>query len=351
MGIKNIFPEEKIQSFKQLIKRSDKIVVTCHIRPDGDAIGSCLGWYFLLRALEKDVTVVVPDRPPTSLAFLPGSKDIVINTLHTAYCQRLLEEADLVLMCDFNSPSRQGDLGKNVIESPAKHVLIDHHKRPDVKCDLMFSEPEMSSTCELSFRLMAALGLYKIINLECATALLTGLITDTQNFTVNCDNPETYEIMIKLLEKGVDKKLIIDEAVKSTSYQALKLKSFAISDRLEIYEKHRCSLITLSSSDLARYNYQKGDTEGLVNIPLNIRGMVYSVFMREDEDCIKVSMRSRLNFPVDRICLELFNGGGHQMAAGGEFYGPLEECRKILIDHLNEYDKYLSPNLEKLELK
>lgn len=351
MGIRNIFPEEKIQNLRRLLDGSHRIVATCHVRPDGDAIGSCLGWYHLLKALGKDITVVVPDRPPRTLLFLPGVDEMVINTLHQAYCKRLLEEADLVLMCDFNSSNRQGDLGEIVAQSRAKHVLIDHHKRPDVKCDLMFSEPEMSSTCELTFRLIAALGLYQHINLNCATSLLTGLITDTQNFTVNCDNPETYEILMKLLEKGVDKKEIIDKAVKSTSYQALKLKSFAICERLEIFEHHRCCLITLSAADLKRFNYQKGDTEGLVNVPLEIPGVAYSVFMREDDDCIKVSMRSRLDFPVDKICLEHFNGGGHLMAAGGEFYGSLDECKKVLLNHMDDYDSYLSPKLEKLNLK
>lgn len=342
MGLKSIFPEEKIHELQMLLEESQHIVATCHMRPDGDAIGSVLGWYHLLRDMGKNITVVVPDRAPRSLMFLPGSSDIAVNTQHQAYCKRLLEEADLLLMCDFNSPDRQGDLAALVEKSRAKRVLIDHHKLPDLKCDLIFSEPEMSSTCELSFRIMAAMGLYRQMSLSCSTALLTGMITDTQNFSVNCDNPETYEIMMRLLEKGVNKQEIIEEAVKSTTYEALRLKCFAISERLEIFEQHHCSVISLSAEDLKRFDYQKGDTEGLVDMPKNIQGIIYSVFLREDADAIKVSMRSKRNFPVDKICRDLFNGGGHTMAAGAEFYGSLKECRKILIEHLHDYDKYLS---------
>lgn len=201
------------------------------------------------------------------------------------------------------------------------------------------------------FRLIAACGLYPELNRDAATSVLTGLITDTQNFTVNCDNPEIYEIMMRPLEKGADKKRIIDEAVKSTSYDALMLNSFALLERTIVFSQSRCALIYLSKEDLQKFNYQKGDTEGLVNMPLNIRGVVYSVFMREDSDCIKVSTRSKYDFPVCDICRDLYNGGGHLMAAGGEFYGSLQECKDLFISHMNDYDSHLPEKLEKLEIK
>lgn len=351
MGIKNIFPKDKIKELDRLLQSCDRIAVTCHMRPDGDAIGSSLGWYHLLKSMGKEVTVILPDRAPRSLEFLPGFHDIAIYTQHEDFVRRVLSEIDLLLMCDFNKPSRQGNLEQAVQECPAPKVLIDHHKDPDKMAGLMFSYPAMSSACELSFRLMAALGLYDRMNLDCATALLTGLITDTQNFSVNCDDPETYVVMMRLMEKNVDKTRIIREAVKSTSLNALKLNSFAITNRMEIFPEHRCALITLSADDLRKFSYEKGDTEGLVNEPLRIRGIAYSVFMREDSDCIKVSTRSIMNFPVDKICSDLFNGGGHQMAAGGEFIGSLQNCRQILLDHMQEYDQFLPKGLAKLEIK
>lgn len=351
MGLKTIFPIEKVRKFESLLDESERIVLTCHMRPDGDAIGSSLGLYHLLKGMGKDAMVVLPDRIPESLSFLPGTQEMAVFTLHEEYSRRLLAEADLLIMLDFNTMTRQGRLGPVAAASPARKVLIDHHRFPDLGCELEFSYPEMSSTCELAFRLIAAAGLYENLDLPAATCLLTGLITDTQNFTVNVNSPEVYEIMMHLLEKGADKEQIIYEAVKSTSYNALRLNSFAISERLEILPAHRSALICLDKKDLKEFGYNKGDTEGLVNEPLRIRGIVSSIFLREDDDCIKVSMRSRLGYPVGKICREVFDGGGHDMAAGAEFEGSLEDCRQLIIDHLGDYDQYLPKKLDKLELK
>lgn len=348
--MKNLFKNESIRHFKSLVEKHDRIVLTCHMRPDGDAIGSTLGLCHLLRSMGKEANVVVPDRVPRSLMFLPGVKDIAVNTQYDPYCARLVNEAGLIIMCDFNTASRQGDLAPLITEAGCDKVLIDHHRGPDIDCGVMFSYPEMSSTCELAFRLIAACGWYGYVDARSATCLLTGLITDTQNFTVNCNSPEVYEIMMHLVEKEADKKRIIDEAVKATSYDALRLNSFALLERLTIFEKSRCALVVLSKEDLDRFNYLKGDTEGLVNQPLNIRGIVYCVFMREDPDCIKVSTRSKFDFPVCDICSDLFNGGGHLMAAGGEFYGTLEECRSVFIENMSKYDRHLPQRLDKLDL-
>lgn len=349
--MKNIFNSEDVGKFSAMIENHDRIVLTCHMRPDGDAVGSTLGLYHLLKGLGKDVSVVVPDRVPRSLQFLPGVKEIAVFTQYDPYCTRLIQDAQLIIMCDFNTMSRQGDLADTIQSADCLKILIDHHRDPDIECNIRFSYPEMSSTCELAFRLIAAAGLYSYVNLDCATCILAGIITDTRNFTVNCNNPEIYEIMIRLLEKGVDKKRIIDETLESTSYEALRLKSFALLERLEIFEQSRCALIVLSKQDLDRFSYQKGDTEGLVNMPLNIRGMVYSIFMREDADCVKVSARSKFDFPVCDICRDLFNGGGHLMAAGGEFYGSVDECVTLFKERIHAYDKSLPHKLEKLDME
>ncbi|MDE7180048.1 MAG: bifunctional oligoribonuclease/PAP phosphatase NrnA [Muribaculaceae bacterium] len=348
--MKNIFNSEKVQELKHLLNKHERIVLTCHMRPDGDAVGSVLGLWHVLRAMGKDAHVVVPDRVPRSLHFLPGMKEIAVNTQYDPYCTRLVNEAGLIIMCDFNTPSRQGDLAPLIQGASCDKVLIDHHRGPDIKANVVFSFPEMSSTCELVFRLIAACGYYGYVDKAAATCILTGLITDTQNFSVNCNNPEVYEIQMRLLEKEADKKQIVDEAIKATSYDALRLNSFALLERLEIFEKHRSAVITLSKDDLKKFNYQKGDTEGLVNMPLGIRGIVSSIFLREDNDCIKVSARSKFDFPVCDICSDLYGGGGHLMAAGGEFNGSLEECRELLISHFKDYDRFLPKNIEKLEI-
>lgn len=347
--MRKIFNPEDIEKFKSLIKASRRIVLTCHVHPDGDAIGSTLGWWHLLKKLGKEAAVVVPDLLPKSLRFLPGAGEIAVYTRHDPYCTRLVEESDLIICCDFNTASRQDHLAPLIQEAKAEKVLVDHHEGPDMECALMFSFPKMSSTCELVFRLIAALGLFGEVDKECATCILCGIITDTHNFTVNCPDPEIYEVLIRLLEKGADKNRIIEECVKACSYDSLRLKSFALSERMEIFPRHRAVIVTLSKEDLDRFNYEKGDSEGLVNMPLNIRGIVYSIFLREDADQIKISARSRYDFPVSKICSDLFGGGGHIQAAGGEYKGSLDECRKMIVDAMPEYDKFIPSRIERID--
>lgn len=331
----------KAKELLGFIKESERIVLTCHVRPDGDAIGSTLGLWHLLRVLGKQPTVVVPDKPPMNLSFLPGFKEIAVYTSHKEFCEKTVGEANLIICCDFNTPSRQDALAPLIQSASCRKVLIDHHTEPDNFTDLMFSYPKMSSTCELVFRIIAAMGLYDKVDKECATCLLAGIITDTRNFTVNINYPDIYDILMRLLEKDVDKDRIVKEALNTRSLNSLRLEAYAISQKMEIFPEHKCALITLDQEELKRYSYEKGDTEGLVNRPLEVRGMIYSIFLREDPDCIKISARSCEDFPVSEICKNLFGGGGHIQAAGAEFNGNLEECKKILVDNLSEYDKYL----------
>lgn len=335
--------------FRKMIEESESIVLTCHVRPDGDAIGSTLGMMHLLHSLGKRAVVVVPDMPPRTLNFLPGIRSITVYTKHEDYSRRLMEEADLIICCDFNKPSRQDHLGPVTQAAAAKKVLVDHHQFPDDFCDLSFSYPDMSSTCELMFRIICAMGFYPQLDLNSAICLTTGLITDTRNLSVNCKNPDIYEVLMKLLEKGVDKTRIVKEALMTQSLSSLRLQSYAISEKMELFRDLHGAVTTLDMEELKRFGYERGDTEGLVNMPLNVRGIVFSFFLREDEDCVKVSARSIENFPVSKICEDLFGGGGHLMAAGAEFRGSLEECRRILVEALPAYRQYLPTRLEKIE--
>ncbi|MCH5234036.1 MAG: bifunctional oligoribonuclease/PAP phosphatase NrnA [Muribaculaceae bacterium] len=336
-----LIDHNKAKDFLQLLKDNERIVLTCHVRPDGDAIGSTLGLWHLLRTMGKEATVIVPDKAPVSLSFLPGFKEIGVYTSHKDFCEKTVDEAQLIICCDFNVPCRQDSLAPVIQGSHCKKVLIDHHTEPGNFTDLIFSYPKMSSTCELVFRIIAAMGLYDKVDKDCATCLLTGIITDTRNFTVNINNPDIYDILMRLLEKDVDKDRIVKEALNTRSLNSLRLEAYALSQKMEIFPEHKCALITLDQEDLKKYSYERGDTEGLVNRPLEIRGMIYSIFMREDPDCVKISARSCQDFPVSEICKTLYGGGGHIQAAGGEFHGSLEDCKKKFLDHIKDFDKYL----------
>lgn len=338
-----IFDTQALKAFKRLIYSAQEIILTCHVRPDGDAMGSTLGLYHMLKAMGKHPTVVTPDQCPKSLSFLPGMKEVVAATKYPDFAREKVNSADLIICCDFNTPSRQDAFAPVLAEAKCPKILIDHHEGPDNFTDVMFSFPKMSSASELVFRLLAAIGLYSEMPLDAATCICTGLITDTRNFSVNCDNPETYEILMRLLEKGVDKPRIVREALECRSYDSLRLQSYALYRKLEIFPRHHAAVITLSLDEQEEFNYERGDSEGLVNVPLQVRGVVYSFFLREEKDMVKVSARSINGFPVNEICSRFFSGGGHIMAAGGEFRegdpaDRLERCRQILIDAMPEYD-------------
>ncbi|MCM1377677.1 MAG: DHH family phosphoesterase [Clostridium sp.] len=347
--MKKFIDNADAEAFIRLIDNASRIVLTCHVRPDGDAVGSSLGLALLLNGLGKSVNVVVPDRPPKNLSFLKGFKDIVVFTQYDPYCSRLVSEADLIICCDFNKPSRQDLLAPIIQGATCPKVLIDHHLDPDDFADLTFSFPDMSSTCELAVRIVAACGMFSYVDKEIASAFLTGMVTDTRNFSVNCKNPDIYEILERLMERGADKELIVKLAMMTRSLASLKLHAYALNQKLEIFDRHHGAVITIDKNELDRFHYERGDTEGLVNAPLEVKGMAYSFFLREDADCIKVSARSCFGFPVNKMCEDLFNGGGHLQASGGEFKGSLENCRRILVEAMPKYDRYLPPNIDKIE--
>lgn len=347
--MKQMLIEADIRRFLDYIDRSKKIVLTCHVRPDGDALGSTLGLAHLFEAIGKEAKVIVPDQPPKTLSMMPGFKNIVVYTKYDPYCSRITAEADLIVCCDFNKPSRQDQMAHLIQDASCTKVLIDHHQDPDYFCDLTFSYPDMSSTCELVFRIIAAMGLYNDINKACADCILTGIITDTRNFTVNVKHPDIYDILMRLIEKGADKERIVKEALMTRSLASVKIQAYAIAECMEILEDHRAAIITLDKESLKRFHYEKGDTEGLVNIPLEVRGMVSSFFLREDSDYIRVSARSVGAFPVSKVCEDLFGGGGHLQASGGEYIGSLADCKRILIDSLPDYDNYLPEKKEPIK--
>lgn len=339
--IQKVLDSHTVRQFYALLECSARIVITCHVRPDGDAMGSSLGLWHLLHSLGKDAKVVTPDTPPRQLSFMPGIREVVPYTRYEEYASRLMREADLIVCCDFNGSARLDALGPLLEASKARKVMIDHHLAPSDFADIRFSNPEMSSASELMFRIVAAMGLYTAVNTDCATCLSTGIITDTKNMSVNCSNPELYLIMLELAKKGVDAAMIVKKALHTKRYEGIKLHAYALANNYRFYHKHGAALVWLTRKDLERFDYEKGDTEGLVDQAGEAAGVIYTIFLREDNDCIKVSTRSVGNFPVNKICEQYFNGGGHLQAAGGKYFGTMDECLKLCEKIMDEFYRYL----------
>lgn len=331
-----------LSALKSLVDNAKRIVLTCHVAPDGDALGSTLAFCQVLKAMGKNAIVVSPDRPPRSLAFLPGVNTLIAASCNTYQARGLIRNADLIICLDFNALKRLDMLSGPITEAKAKKVLIDHHLDPEDFASVTFSFPSMAATCQLLFHILDAEGWLQYLDRDGASCLYTGMMTDTGNFSYNSSNPDLYLIIASLLEKGIDKDDLYTQACNTFSESCLRLNGYALCEKMQVFEEHKAALIVLTREDLERFGYIKGDTEGLVNKPLAIPGVKYSVFIREDESLIKISMRSKGSFPVNKLCEQYFNGGGHKNAAGGEMTLPLGDVVDIFLDSLNDNDKYLN---------
>lgn len=324
--ITNIISERKLDIISDFIARYGKIAITCHVSPDGDAMGSTLGLCHFLKGLGKQATVVIPDMPPRNLIFLPGMRDVIIYTQTAEKAEAVLKDAELIFALDFNALNRIDKLSAPFQEATAKKVLIDHHLGPENFCDVIVSHPKISSTSELIFRLIYQMGALDKMSLSSAEAIYTGMMTDTGNFTYNSNDPEIYYIVAELVKMGVNKDRIYTLVCNTQTANKLLLNSYAICHKMELFPEYGAAMVSLTRAEMERYKFQKGDCEGLVNVPLSIKGIRFSAFIREDRNYIKISLRSQGKFPVNTIAENHFNGGGHMNAAGGEFYGTIEEA-------------------------
>ena len=334
--------ENQVLETKQLIKKARKIVIITHLSPDGDALGSSLSLYHYLRSIGKDVRVIVPNAFPYFLKWMNGADNIIVNTYIPDVAERLIKNADVVFCLDFNTLKRIGDLGEYVEQSSAKKILIDHHLSPDTIFDVTISYPHISSTSEIIFRLLLQLGDYDKIDTVIAECIYTGMMTDTGVFTYNSNDPEVFEIISLLIKKGIDRDLIYKNVFNNYSEERFRLLGFALSQRMKVYPESRAALIYLSKEDQKDFKISKGDTEGFVNLPLSIKNIIFTVFIREDDQLVKVSLRSQGSFPCNEFAAEFFNGGGHLNASGGEFYGKIEDSITLFEKGLEKYSEELN---------
>lgn len=330
--LENLMTESECSMLRSLIADATSIVICCHQNPDGDALGSSLGWAEYLRTLGKESTVIVPDQFPDFLMWLPNTEKIIRYDKHVEQGDLLLKTADVIFCLDFNSASRTDRMADTLLASKAKKVLIDHHLGPDLPTVLTVSHPEASSTCELVFRMVWQLDGFSSQNKHFAIPIYCGMMTDTGGFTYNSSNPDIYFIISQLLTKGINKDKIYRNVFHNYSENRLRLMGYMLYEKLVVDPVRHASYFTLTRQDLKRFRFMKGDAEGLVNIPLQIKGLKFSVSLREDtekDNLVWVSLRSVDDFPCNKVAEQFFNGGGHLNASGGRLYCSIEEAIKI----------------------
>lgn len=309
-------PADQLAVLQQLLERPRRVVVVSHYNPDGDAVGSSLGFAHLLKAAGHHVRVVLPNTPSDFLDWLPGRGDILCLDRSPDASLSTIRTSDMVFCLDFNRLDRIGGL-EEVVRSAKTKVLIDHHQDPEAFAQATFSDTSASSTCQMVVDIAKALGWEGYINREVATCLYTGMVTDSGSFRFRSTTPHTMRTAADLLAHGVDLDQIHNAISDTNSADRLRLLGFTLVERMTVLPEQRTVIIGLGQDDLKKYHFKQGDTEGFVNYGLSIKGMRLAAFFMEHPDLVKISLRSKGDLPVDKFLKEHFNGGGHANAAGG----------------------------------
>lgn len=332
------------QDISRLLKTTGNIIITSHHNPDGDAVGSAMAMYHVLKQLDKNITVILPNRFPDFLRWIDGAEQVVIfEQADENDMKSVFNKAGAIFCLDYNSPSRVESLEKILRETTASKILIDHHPNPEKEAfDFMLSDTSASSTAELVFRFIDECGLKDNINKPAAESLYTGIVTDTGSFSFACNNADTYRITAELIARGVDAEKLHRLIYDTFSESRLRLMGYAFAEKLLVLPEYHTAIISLSKEELSNYNYKTGDTEGLVNYPLSIREINVSIMMTERDNLVRLSFRSKGDFQVNRIAREHFEGGGHKNAAGGNSYQSIgetiEKIKSILPLYQDELD-------------
>lgn len=342
--MENTLSEKELKEFRKLLDDCTKVVISAHVGPDGDAIGSALGLANYLRRKGKQVTVVMPNIFPDFLKWMPGADSILIYTRQQEQAKAAIEQADLIIICDLNQPSRLNGLEEHVMASQAPRILIDHHLDPAYFCQLTVSRPEMCATGEVICHLLHQLGELNSISQDEAVCLYAAMMCDTGAFSFNSNRPVIFECISHLLARGIDKDQIYRNVFYTASEGRLRLQGYLLYVNMKVLHNYHTTIITLTNEERRRFNVKNGDTEGLVNIPLQILGMRLSIFINEDTEhpgTMKLSLRSVDDFPCDQMASRFFNGGGHKNASGGKLVCTMEEACETVKKAVETFSEML----------
>lgn len=311
--------KEDILAIQELLKAPKKIAIIPHRSPDGDAMGSTLALYHFLLKLNHYPVVIAPNEFPEFLAWLPSSDKVLIFENDKENTTKILQESELIFALDFNALHRTGEMEQvlNKLQSP--FIMIDHHQSPGDFATYTYSDTNFGSTCEMIYNFISQMSKKDLIDKTIATCIYTGILTDSGSFRFPKTTGTTHRIIAELIELGVENTQIPTLLFDNNSYDRLQLLGRALQN-MKVFPELKTTYIALSQKELDEFNYVKGDTEGIVNYGLTIKGIVFAAIFIEhtDEKIIKISFRSQGSFDVNQFAREHFNGGGHSNAAGGK---------------------------------
>ena len=339
---------DEIKEIKALLSTPKNVVIIPHRNPDGDAIGASLAMYHYLINKGHKATVVSPNDYPSFLKWLPGSEDVFKFDMQNRQSKSCIEEASIIFLLDFNALHRVGSDMQNTLEDyKGTFIMIDHHQQPDDVATYLYSDVSICSTCQMVYHFFEKLEDVNSINADIANCLYTGIMTDTGSFRFPSTTSTTHRIIADLIEKGAENAKIHNNVYDTNSYGRLQLLGRALSN-LVVIDKLKTAYITLSQQELDEFKYEKGDTEGVVNYALSLDGVIFAAIFIEDveQKIIKISLRSKGNFSVNKFSREHFDGGGHDNAAGGKSLVSMDETISNFLTVLPNYKKELLNSYE-----
>ena len=335
--------KQQINQSKKSIQEAESIVITCHKGPDGDAIGSSMALYLYLKKSKEKVQVIVPNDFPDFLKWIPNTDDILIYDQQKDLCDQIINEANLIFSLDYNALHRTGLMQEVLKNTSADFIMIDHHQQPDDYAIVTYSDTSICSTCQMIYHFITYLDNENLIDSEIAQCIYTGIMTDTGSFRFRSTTSTTHQVISKLIDTGMDNAKVHQNVYDSNSYSRLQLLGQSLTN-LKVIPELNTAYITLSAKELKKYNAQKGDTEGVVNYALSLKGIKLAVIFKEDlqEGVIKMSFRSKGSFSVNDLARTHFNGGGHINASGAISNLPFSETIAKFISILPNYKNELS---------
>lgn len=340
--IKINLSQDEIKLTHEQIKKANSIVITAHQNPDGDAVGSILGLMHTLKLENKNCVCILPDRCPDFLKWMPGTDQIIFFDEETKKASELLNTADLIFCLDYNCTERTGkEMSEVLRNTKGFKIMIDHHPLPESFCNITISQTNDCSTCQLVYKFIYTLGFQNNVGKDAATCLYVGIMTDTGSFKYPSTKAITHYIIAHLIEAGADNGQIHIDTFDNDSESRLRLTGYALSQKLVVLKDNATAYFVLTEKELQDFNYQKGDTEGLVNYGLSIEGIKFAAIFMETPGLIKISFRSKGDVPVNEFMGQHFSGGGHKNAAGGRSNKSLDVTIKHFLSLIPAFmDQY-----------
>jgi len=329
---------QNLQAFEEYISEPRNVVIVTHVKPDADALGSSLGLSAYLKKKKHNVTVITPSDYPEFLDWMPGNKDVVVfQKEKPGPCETLIQQSDLIFCLDFSTLNRINELGEMVRNASAKKALIDHHLEPENFADFIKWDDGAASTAQLIYLLIKELGDVDMIDADMADCLYAGILTDTGGFRHSNTNYTVLHIASELVRQGANPYSVSKLVYETNSLERLRLLGFVLSEKLKVLPEYNTAYMVLNADELKRFASQTGDTEGLVNYGLSIKGIRLSVMITDRKDSVRLSLRSLGNFSVNDLARKHFEGGGHRNAAGGQSNLTAEETLQKFLSILPEY--------------